>query len=319
MKRELLFSCRHFGLCALLLILTLIVAPVQADTEAPAFDIQTSLVTPAHISLGEPVVVRCQVTNVSGRTAVVHMRNCATDWYTVVLRSANGIDVSASPNAPAIHSEDLPWVGDKTLLNNDTAIEYIPVSKIKPLKESGKYTLIVRISLQYAITSDPSSHTLVPHTVPQIQSVVLPITVTPQDTARLHAVAEQLRTAMFAGNGTAQLSMDELFCMPEADVSVVWKEAALTPNLLNDRVASQLGDLHTQAGADILLQMLNAPGLHHAVIAECINRMYNGGNSALRDHVKVLAEQRGFEMPEQAPLHSDVAPPNEALTAGTLF
>lgn len=317
MKQKNLFSCRHFGLCALLL--TLIVAPVQADTEAPAFDIQTSLVTPAHISLGEPVMVRCQITNVSGRTAVVHMRDCATDWYTVALRSTNGTDVSASPNAPALHSEDLPWVGDKTLLNNDTAIEYIPVSKIKPLKQPGKYMLTVRISLQYAITSDPSSHTLVPHTAPQVQSVTLPVTVTPRDAARLHAVAEQLRTAMFAGSGPTQLSMDELFSMPEADVSTVWEEAALTHDLLNDRIASQLGDLHSQTGIDILAQMLNQPGLHHNVIADCIGLAYNEGGSALRDHVKILARQQGFEMPEQAPLHSDVAPPNEALLTGTLF
>jgi len=312
-----LFSCWHFGLCALLL--ALVVIPVKADTEGPTFDVHTSLVTPARISLGEPIMVRCDVVNVSGRTSVVHMRDCTTDWYTVSVRNANGADVPAAPNTPAIHSEDLRWVGDKTLLDGGTASEYIPISKLKPITQPGRYEVTVHISLQYAITGNPDSLTLVPHQTPQAQDVTFSVIVTPHDAARLHAVAEQLRTSATSGSSFPQLSMDELFSMPEADVFAVWKELAFTPGDFNGRVAYQLQDLRSKTGVDILAQMLDEPGLHHNVIAECIGRAYNKGSFALQDHIKTMANQRGFEMPKQVPVPAEATPSNGALAGGTLF
>lgn len=314
-----LFSCRHLRKSALLIGLALIIGPAKAGAEAPDFDIRASLVTPTHISLGEPIMVRCDVANVSGRTAVVHMRGCATDWYMVSVRSANGADVPPAPNAPAIHSEDLRWVGDKTLLDGGTTSGYIPVSKLKPLTQPGKYEVTVHISLQYAITSIPESRTLVPHQTPQAQNVTFSVIVTPHDAARLHAVAEQLRNSATSGSSSSQLSMDELFSMPEADVFAVWKELAFTPGDFNNRVAYQLQDLHSKTGVDILAQMLDTPDLHHTVIADCINRTYNTGDPALQSHIRTMAKQRGFEMSEHAPVPAELIPANGALGGGTLF
>ena len=314
-----LFPWRHLVKSTLLIALAFIVSPAKATTEVPVFDIQASLATPARLSLGEPIMVRCDVANVSGRTAVVHMRDYTTDWYTVSVRNANGTDVPAAPNAPAIHSEDLRWVGDKTLLDGGTASEYIPVSKLKPLTQPGKYEVTVHISLRYAITSDPDSLTLVPHQTPQAQDVTFSVIVTPHDAARLHAVAEQLRTSATSGSSSPQLSMDELFSMPEADVFAVWKELAFTPGDFNDRVAYQLQDLHSKTGVDILAQMLDRPGLHYNVIGDCINRAYNEGNPTLQDHIKMMAKQRGFDMPKHAPVPAELIPSNGALVGGTLF
>ena len=202
-----LFPWQRLVKGTLLFSLAFVVSPAKAATEVPIFDIQAVLVTPTRISLGEPIMVRCDVANISGRTAVVRMRGCATDWYTVSMRNANGVDMPPAPNAPAIHSEDLRWVGDKTLLDGGTASEYIPVSKLKPLTQAGKYEVSVRISLQYAITSDPKSHTLVPQQAPQAQYMRFSVIVTPHDPARLKAVAEQLRSSATSGNSTSQLSM----------------------------------------------------------------------------------------------------------------
>ena len=314
-----LFSCRHWGKGILLLAMALVISPVKATPKPPVFDVRTSLATPAHISLGEPIIIRCDVANISGRTAVVHMRDCTTDWYAVSVRNASGADVPAAPNAPAIHSEDLRWVGDKTLLDGGTASEYILVSRLKPLAQPGKYEVTVYISLQYAITGDPEAHTLVPHQTPQAQDVKFSVVVTSHDAARLHAIAQQLKTSATSGSSFSRLSMDELFSMPEADVHTDWKELALTPGNFNDSVAYQLQDLHSKTGVDILVQMLNMPGLHYNIIGDCINRAYNQGDPALQDHIKTMAKKDGFEMPEHAPVPAELTPSNGALVGGTLF
>ena len=107
--------------------------------------------------------------------------------------------------------------------------------------------------------------------------------------------------------------------MPATDVSSVWKELAFTPGNFNDRVAYQLQDLHSKTGVDILAQMLDMPDLHHNVIAECINRTYNIGDPALQSHIKTMAEERGFEMSEYAPVPAELIPTSGALGGGTLF
>lgn len=300
-------NCSWFASMSIALIaLATSAVPAAGDgSTTPVLSVQASLVTPAHISLGEPIMVRCDVKNVSGQTAAVHIRS-GTDWYTLVLRDSHGFIVPAALENRPTHSTEPYWTMNAFLQDGDNFREYIPIGKYAVMQHAGKYVLTIHVNLEYALIADaqigsPEALTKV-SCLSQEQDIMLPLLVTPTDPVRLRNVAEALRTASVDGKGgiPARAEMDELFSMPEAQAGASWRALALKPSISTDLVASELEDLHTATGADILAEMLDAPGLVCAPISDRLNRLYNVGSPALRDHIKTIASQRGFQLPETA-------------------
>jgi hypothetical protein len=291
-----------------LVALGVTILPVLADDNAaPAFDVQGSLITPAQISLGEPILVRCNIKNVSGQTTAAQIGRSGTDWYTLVLRDANNRIVQTAQDRLPIHSIKPLWMMNSFLRNGDADTEYITVSRFKTISQPGKYTLTVHVNLKYSLIPDSeiaSPDALMEATcLTQAQDITMPLIVTALNPNRLQSTAEVLLKAVsYVGDGKLSLAqMDALFSMPEAQVSAIWKSIAIKPSMMNnDLVASELEDLHSKVGIDILLAMLDVPNLVCSPINDRINRVYNAADPGLREHIKAAAKQRGIEMPEVA-------------------
>jgi len=129
---------------------------------------------------------------------------------------------------------------------------------------------------------------------------MFPILVTPADPNRLQATAEALRAASADRmNGQLALAyMDGLFSMPEAQAAASWRSLALKPSIDTSVVANELAELRSATGVDILNEMMDVPGLHCTPISNRINKLYNAGTPALREHIKAIARKRGAEIPE---------------------
>ncbi len=303
--RALLFWLTSSSL--LLTALLVIAAPSVADSNSvQIFNIEASTVTPKQITVGEPVIVRCNVKNVSGQVAAAHIGRGGTDWYTLTLRDASGRLIPfpldnrfKSPSGPY-------WTMNSYFQNESASDEYILINTSEITQKPGNYTLIVHVSLQYALITDaevgsPGALTRAAG-LTQIQDISLPIIVTSADPTRLRAVTEALRKAA-SGPISDRLKlvyMDALFSMPEAQAAPVWTDLATKPGMNTDLVANELERLHSKSSVDILVKMLDTPNLECTPISDRINRIYNAGTPALREHIKVLAEQHGFVMPDVA-------------------
>jgi len=298
----------HWQLILSALLATLAVYPISSSANSstdPAFDVQASLVTPAQISLGEPVLIRYNIQNISGQAAALHMGMDRTDWYTIVLRDSEGHVVSVIPDNHAPHPMEAFWTMNTFSPDEKGTNEYIPVSTFLAIQKPGKYTLTVRANLKYALINDTavglSNTPLESSCLKQTQDITLPILVTAPDSNRLHAIAEALRKAVSDTGTNGKLlraDMDMLFFMPEAQVSAVWKDLATKPSMNSDLVASELEALHSKTGVDILVNMLDVPKLKCMPVSARINRIYNAADPVLREHIKAVARERGFEMPE---------------------
>ena len=126
------------------------------------------------------------------------------------------------------------------------------------------------------------------------------ILVTPADPIQLRNTAEALQKASVDGqNGVlARAELATLFSMPEAQAASSWRVLALNPSFGTDAVASELAELRSTTAADILSEMLDVPSLACTPIRDRLNRLYNAGTPALREHIETIAKRHGFEMPK---------------------
>lgn len=304
-KQSLLWLTILGGVLAILATATI---PVMADGDAsPAFDVQASLVTPARVTLGEPILVRYGIRNVSGQVATAHLGMAGSDWYTFVLRDSDGRVVPTAQGSRSSHPVDAFWTMNTFAPGEDDNDEYIAVSQFKAVQRPGKYTLTFHVDLKYSFITDAQTGSLGVVTrascLTQTQDIILPILVTAPDANRLRATAEVFQKAVSDTEVPGRLQradMDALFSMPEAQVSAMWRDLAIKPSMKNDLVASELEGLQTKTGVDILVEMLDVPKLRCTSIDARISRVYNAADPALRDHIKAIAKERGFEMPDAA-------------------
>jgi hypothetical protein len=282
--------------------------PVLANASPSPFSIEASLVTPAQISLGEPILVHYDVVNMSGQTAAVRMGLYGTDWYTLSLRDANGLDVQSIPDRRPKQPMGAFSTQDAFLHNGDDSSGYISVSKYEIIQHPGRYTLTIHINIPYTLTGD--SEPGFPGATASVsglavsQDITLTILVTPPDAARLHATAEAIEKSVsnpIIDSRLARAEMDGLFSMPETQVSDIWKELTLKPGFNSDWAASELEDLHTKTGVDILIQMLDAPRQLVADPSNRLNELYNTADPALKEYIKQVAAKHGIIMPNVAP------------------
>ena len=295
-------------LVAVLATSAMVAAPVSAnDANTSPVSIQAVLVTPALITLGEPVLVHYDVTNISGQTMALQMGLRGTDWYTITLRDAQGHGVPAVPIRLPESPSGAFSTQDGFYHNGVGTSGYIPVSKIIAIPRSGNYTLTIHVNLAYALTGASESGWSETWTAKSglrvTRDITFPILVTQADDVRLRAKAEALRKAVNspATEGKlCQADMAVLFSMPEAQASPVWRELALKPNVSNDLVAGELEDLHSKVGVDLLAEMLDTTGLSCTPVSDRLNALYNSGDATMREYIRGVALRHGFMMPEVA-------------------
>lgn len=291
----------------MLFALALATLPAYADNDSVGpFNIQASLITPTHITLGEPILVRYQIANDSGQRVAAHLGNYGTDWYTLTMRDAQGVAVATIPDPRPAHPQGAHSTQNGFFHDGQTSTDYIPVTKQLSIQHTGQYTLTIHVNLPYAVDDtsvEGASDALATASgLIQTQDITIPILVTDADPIRLQATAENLRKASIDGqNGQLALAnMDALFSMPEAQAAASWRALAFTPSMFTDAVASELAELHSAIGVDILAEMSAIPGLNCTPISDRLNKLYNAGTPALREHIKAIVRQHGFEMPEVA-------------------
>ena len=310
---------------ALLFFLGLAAAPTFAnDTDAGPFSVQASLVTPRQISLGEPILIRYKVVNASSEKALTHLGVSGTDWYTLTMQDNHGVKVPLILDARPQRMQGSYSSKSGFFYAGTSDTDYILVNKRLSIRQPGQYILTLHVSLPYvagaALTAGTSEALAMHFSLIQTQDITFPILVTPTDPKRLQDTAEMLlKAAQNPLDGQlGRAETDALFCMPEAQAAARWKVLALKPSMSNDLVASELESLHSQTSIDLLVQMLDTPGLNCVALSYRIGRLYNAGTPAIREHIKTLARQRGFEMPDVAAVPSVIVDPNPSL-GGTSF
>jgi len=306
---------------AALSALALVACPTYADDNAAdPFSVQASLVTPARIMLGEPILVRYTIANNSGQRVAAHLGIYGTDWYTLTMRDAHGAAVPVIPDPRPKHPQGSHPSQNGFFHTGETSTDYIPVTKRLSIQRPGQYILTIHVGLRYAVDDtsvEGASETLVEASgLTQTQDITFPILVTNADPTRLRATAEALRQATLTEqNGLlARAEVEELFSMPEAQAAASWRSLALKPSTSTGWAVSELVELRSATGVDILAEMLDNPALQYSSIRDSINRLYNAGTPALREHIKAIARQRGFEMPEVA--GTPYVPKDEAPSPG---
>ncbi len=277
-----------------------------ADSSAGPFSIQASLLTPARISLGEPILIRYKLMNASPQNALTHLGIYGTDWYTLTMRDSQGAVVPLIPDPRPTHPQGAYSSKSGFCRPGTSDIDYIPVTRRLAIQHSGRYVLTIHARLPYVMDDTVTEATpealATSSELVQTQDIVFPILVTPADPIHLQNIAEILRKASADGqDGQLELAnMDALFSMPEAQAAAEWRSLAMKPSMSTDAVVRELAELRSTTGADILAEMLNNPALARSCISVSLNRLYNAGFPALREHIAGIARKHGFEMPEVA-------------------
>jgi len=277
-----------------------------ADSGAGPFSIQASLLTPARITLGEPILIRYKLINALPQNALTHLGIYGTDWYTLTMRDAQGTVVPLIPDPRPAHPQGAHSIKSGFFRGGTSDIDYIPVTQRLAIQHPGRYMLTIHARLPYVMDDTLAEGTpealATSSELTQTQDITFPILVTPADPVRLRNTAEALRTASVEEKDglLARAETDALFSMPEAQAAASWRALALKPSTSTDLAAAELAELHTATGADILAEMLDTPGLVCTPISDRLNRLYNAGFPALREHIAGIARKHGFEMPEVA-------------------
>jgi hypothetical protein len=310
MKSKRLSLCWRASFGVLLAALTTASIPASADNAtAPVFDVQASLITPKEINLGEPILVYCNIKNVSGQDAVVRMSKFEAEWYTVTLCDVNNGLVAPtaleSPSTSAAETSPVSPARNTFSHSGETFNRYILVNKLSTIQHPGKYIITLHVRLPYTLVDDaslPGALKTMPGAM-QTQDIVLPILVTKPSVEHIHATAIALQKAVSdptIGGDLVRADMDALFSMPETQVSAIWRDLANIPSMNNDLVATELTGLKSETSINILAQMLDNPSLHCTPISDRLNTLYNNGTPSLRDYIKKIAATHGIEMPQIA-------------------
>ncbi len=268
---------------------------------------QVSLKTPTRISLGEPILLHWEVENISGQAAALHIGLDRTAWCTTTLRDSKGA-VTPAPLVSHVRKPSGAFSIDNNVLEDGKSESgYIAVGTAKALQNPGDYVLTLHVKLAYDLTSPLATGSPTADATTSglfvVEDISFPIRVSPSDPNKLHATARALETDItnpLTEGSLIRAEMDGLFSMPSAEAATVWRDLALKPNFYNDLAASELEDLRSKTGVDILVQMLDTPGLMVVDPSNRLNELYNSADPALRAYITRVAASRGIVMPEVA-------------------
>lgn len=296
------FRQELFGAVVALAVFALSPAPVSASEDVtPPLDVQVSLVTPARITLGEPILLRYKIANDVEQKVAAHLGVYGTDWYTITLRAANKTVMPSTQDPRPAQPSGAFSTQNGFLNRGGYSAGYIPVTKRMVIQHPGWYTLTLHVNIPYALGSDTAEGS--PDAISQ--DMAFQILVTKADPVRLRATATTLQQAISkasVGSSTdvplVRAELDALFSMPEAQAAESWKVLARQQNINTDWVASELADLRSVTGTDILAEMLHNPVITSTRVSTHLDELYNTGVPAVREHIKEIASRHGLNLPK---------------------
>ncbi len=281
-------------------------ADVSPDT-APQLKMQ--ITTGAKLTLGEPVILRAEITNpLVGQSLWVQTGWYAADWYTLSLVDSAGNPVAALPDTRTREARGALGPSLKIVSPDSTAPLDIVATSYLPIPHPGKYLLKVHVQAPYALEEVSAEnfpqvqHQLKSGETALVGDFVFPLTVGPADPSVLQSKANALVQNIFTQTvgKSHDTDLDALFSMPEPIAWTSWQRLADKGNAdTQDRVADHLARLHTSKAADILFKMLDSPSGDGSFVSEKLAEIYNHGGLALREHIKASAAQRSVQLPEQ--------------------
>lgn len=289
---------------------TLIFAPASFGQADPApLSVEVSLASPATFSLGEPVVLQYKLSNLSSDEKLAVLSGThSTSWYTLTLTDQAGNQVrqtpNVSPSAPSgYHAGDV-----SIYAAGDHSESYTVASKSISILCPGRYTLTVHVQAPYTLVAPPLENPVLIKAMMNSAGTVLnqdfsfPLNVTAANPVLLQAKANALREEISKEQSSARLlpEMDELFSMPEAQAGSIWEELAVQAKPMDrDLIADKVAGLRSNKAVDILFKMIDNPLSNSGFVSRRLSEVYNGGDFALREHIKSAAAQRGIHPPDK--------------------
>jgi hypothetical protein len=280
---------------------TAVTGAAQGDTGP--ISLQMSLATPSTFSLGEPVVLQYRITNNTGQRQSVYMGKDAKSWLSERLVDQDGDSVAPLPDVAPSSPGGIHFNGPSidTYYEGDAI-----VSQRFMIPRPGHYTLIVHATLTLGV-HPPNPR----QSADGLESdFVFPLTVTAAAPAKLAAVAQGYERMAVAYQSPQWHSwyVDALLSMPEEEAMPAWRTLANEPDpmfVIRGRVAEDLLRVNTPAAADVLAEMLSAPGLGSsasATIGHLLDEMYNAGSPTLRQHIASIAAAHGLSLLDKIPV-----------------
>lgn len=273
-----------------------------ASADAPQPGILKVALTSTTISLGEPLILKYQISNAENRRISVYMGKDKQDWLSMKLNDASGHVVQALPASAhttgSIHSDGV----DLDALSHSEG--YVVISQKFQPPHPGQYRLSLATHLIYS-WDDMSGENYT-----KDQDYSLPVTVTAKNPQKLLTVAEGLRQTVLHDENVSenQAAIKALFAMRTPDCLPVWRELATDPTLDPWRaveVTQQLGNAGTVSASDILAEMqMIAPErwLHTGTFpSDALKTMRGSASPELKQHINQLLTNVGVSPSRVSP------------------
>ena len=264
--------------------------------------------------LGEPIILRYKITNVSdGQGVGIGLGTYKTRWCRLRLTDAEGNSAQVIPDSRPLSPRGLHSTGTFFLRPDGSEEDSLVVSRFFQILHPGKYTLAVHVQVPYVATTVTDEAYLTSDLESDIKAnnkvltddFVFPITITATTPSLLKAKANALRQAATTEKDGLKYKalLDALFSMPEAQAGPSWKTLANNAVKANaELIADQLARLHSVTTVNLLIGMLNNPNLppdQTSFIRAKIDESYNMGSASVKRHIKSVAASRGGMMPEK--------------------
>lgn len=288
--------------------------PAIAIPQPPApIEAQVSVAGSKTLSLGEPLSLLYRITNTSNRQGVgIGLGSHKTSWCQFRLTDASGNQVQATSDQQSSDQRGLHSTGIFFLRPDAYEEDHLVVTQALKIAHPGRYTLVVQVNIPYTTEEATEENFLTSNLEGDIKSsdtvlkrrFVFPITVTEMNVSHLEAQANDLKRMVLTekNDKKKQALLNALFSIPEAQASASWRDLINgvgngDTTLLADRFAR----LHSSTGAELLVQLLDKPGLSSSdasFIQGKIFENYETGPIAVKERIKALAVSRGSVMPE---------------------
>ena len=294
------------------LALAMFSLPTQANPlPNQLISVEFSLDNSSTITIGEPLVLRYKITNVSANLGVA----CPVavekeDWYSLDLKDANGVSVAKSKKTETRNLRGFRSENFTTLPQAGSDQDYLVASQLFAIRHAGKYLLTVRVHALCAPVDDTEQNLLsVKQAIkangsPYTATYTFAVNVSDLSPTRLQSVATSIVQKLSTetdGKETKYL-LNALFSMPEAYCLLEWQAVVNKPGMNAALIATKLENIGSVQASNLLFQMLDSPSLSSddsTFVSEKLAEAYNSGNADLRSHLKNTMTQRGVALPDK--------------------
>lgn len=311
MNHSLTLLKRTMAVCAALI--AVLGASVQAQTPGTDVRADVSLITSETITQGEPIILKYDVTNVSGMQRYIGLNEDSSNWLSLSLVDATGHLVSghsvSNPNQMDTEANfsttKSPFDTPGSIAAHATLAGYVVANQWFLMPAPGRYTLAAHIHLFYRVvsTSAPTDGQM------NEQDFTFPLTITKADSTRLQATAQTLETAILQVHPTEPLAkrsmlIRALFSMPSIQAGPSWQALISDPSSSSRVILGAVDNLtclRSAAATDILIGMrLNpTPAQDKYVTSEVVGAIagiYRDADPVLRQHIRQIYALNGVPL-----------------------